>query len=233
MTDQNFYLKNKNKFMHNFNFLASRMKPVIVQKYKKDLADELLAQSRTEFERLLPGLPDVGGRQPFLQFTLATGMFLAVYRVTTRHHISLEETGQVLYDGCRQLLRTIPSFIAGFLGHSYFSKKRQDRTRVAALASHEQIHPESYVFDFVEGDGRQFDYGVDYLDCASVKYLRKQGAPDLAPYLCPIDILYSNAFHWGLKRTMTLADGDPKCDFRFRKGYETDVVVKCKLSTSS
>ena len=51
-----------------------------------------------------------------------------------------------------------------------------------------------------------------------------EGAPELAPYLCLIDILYSEKFGWGLMRTTTLADGDERCDFRFKKGGETRVT---------
>jgi len=33
----------------------------------------------------------------------------------------------------------------------------------------------------------------------------------------------SDAMGWGLKRTETLADGCDKCDFRFRKGAQTEI----------
>jgi hypothetical protein len=82
-----------------------------------------------------------------------------------------------------------------------------------------------YVFDYVPGDGVTFDYGVDYTECGTVKFLREQGAPELAPYLCPADILYSQALGWGLKRTTTLAERAERCDFRFKKDGETQVAV--------
>ncbi len=33
---------------------------------------------------------------------------------------------------------------------------------------------------------------------------------------------------WGLKRTQTLADGCQYCDFRFKKGAETQISSKTK-----
>lgn len=86
-----------------------------------------------------------------------------------------------------------------------------------------------YVFNFVEGDGQTFDYGVYYLECASCKFLAKQGAPELAPYLCLVDILYSKALGWGLTRTMTLAEGAERFDFRFKKGGKTKVAVPASM----
>jgi hypothetical protein len=40
-----------------------------------------------------------------------------------------------------------------------------------------------------------------------------------------VDDIYSKAFHWGLTRTMTLAQGHAKCDFMFKKGAKTKVPL--------
>jgi hypothetical protein len=90
-------------------------------------------------------------------------------------------------------------------------------------------YPDDYVYNFIPGDGKTFDYGVDYIECASCKFLAKHGAPELAPYLCPVDILYSKALGWGLTRTMTLAEGADKCDFRFKQGRPTNVAVPAAM----
>jgi hypothetical protein len=67
-------------------------------------------------------------------------------------------------------------------------------------------------------------------ECAVVKFLAAQGSPELAPYICPVDILYSEALGWGLRRTTTLAEGSVRCDFRFKKGGETRVNVPKSLA---
>lgn len=137
----------------------------------------MVIETRQEFERLIPQLPYIGGKQPFTEFIVFTAMLLAVYHVSKSRGKTVEQTG------------------------------------------------EDYVYDFIPGDGITFDYGVDYLECASCKFLAKQGAPELAPYLCPVDVLYSEALGWGLTRTKTLAEGADKCDFRFKKGGSTNVAV--------
>jgi len=81
-----------------------------------------------------------------------------------------------------------------------------------------------YVFKFVEGDNENFDFGIDYLECASRKFLAAKDALELAPYICVTDILQSEKFGWGLTRTMTLAEGGEKCDFRFKKGGKTNIT---------
>jgi hypothetical protein len=74
------------------------------------------------------------------------------------------------------------------------------------------------VFEYVEGDGTTFDWGRDYVECGIVKFLHSQEADELTPYLCQTDYALFDALGIKLKRTMTLATGCEKCDFRFKKG---------------
>lgn len=71
--------------------------------------------------------------------------------------------------------------------------------------------------------------GIDYIECASCKLLNEQGATELGPYVCAVDKVASEMLGWGLRRTMTLAEGGERCDFRFKKGGETHVVVPQSL----
>jgi ribosomal protein L37AE/L43A len=51
--------------------------------------------------------------------------------------------------------------------------------------------------------------------------MNAQDAKELTPYLCNTDYVISKAMGTGLRRTMTLAWGCEKCDFRYVKGGET------------
>lgn len=83
--------------------------------------------------------------------------------------------------------------------------------------------PQIPYMHFIEGDGKNFDYGIDYTECANVKFIRAQGAMELAPYTGATDKVVSEKLGWGLKRTMTLADGKAKCDFRFKQGGKPSI----------
>ena len=45
------------------------------------------------------------------------------------------------------------------------------------------------------------------------------------PYHCAADMLYSDKLGWGLIRTQTLAEGAKRCDFRFKRGGPTRIVL--------
>jgi predicted ArsR family transcriptional regulator len=97
------------------------------------------------------------------------------------------------------------------------------------VQSQKHKYPGDYVLQYIEGDGKTFDYGIDFLECANCKFLRTMGADELAPYVCAGDKLVSEFLGWGLTRTMTIADGHEKCDFRFKRGGETHVQIPSSL----
>jgi hypothetical protein len=220
----NYYVNHRRRLLWEFDFVAKSAHS-FVEKYFDGNADAALAEARREFEGLIPQLPDVGGRQPFTEFVVFTGMLLAVYRVSKAHGQTVEQTGIMIHEIGRAFLKPVPHFLLRMLMPLNFSPRYLDRLRKRAIESQARPYPEGYVLDFIEGDGVNFDYGVDYLECASCKFLAKQGASEIAPYLCPVDILYSNALGWGLMRTQTLAEGADRCDFRFKRGGKTNVAV--------
>ncbi len=79
------------------------------------------------------------------------------------------------------------------------------------------------MFDVVDGDGRDFEWGLDYTECAIVKYLSREGAPEIAPYGCWVDYPAYAAMGVKLIRTETIAQGGQRCDFRFSRGQPVQV----------
>jgi len=59
---------------------------------------------------------------------------------------------------------------------------------------------------------------MDYTECGIVKFLHSQGADEFTPYLCLTDYALFGALGIEPKRTMTLAGGCKKCDFRLKTG---------------
>jgi hypothetical protein len=225
----NYYISHKVRFLGEFDMVAKSAHPVLVRYFGGENVSALLAETRREFENLIPQLPYIGAKQPFTEFIIFTGMLLAIHRVNKAHGKTVEETGELVYEIGREFLKSSPHFFLRLFGKMNFSRFYLGHLRKHAIESHQRKYPEDYVYNFIEGDGKTFDYGVDYLECASCKFLAKQGALELAPYLCPVDILYSEALGWGLTRTMTLAEGAAKCDFRFRKGGPTKVAVPASM----
>jgi hypothetical protein len=107
------------------------------------------------------------------------------------------------------------------MGRLQFSKLTIRKMQEAARNSQECKYPGDWVFEGVVGDGKQFNYEIDYTECVIMKFEDAQDAKELTPSICNTDYVISKAIRTGLRRTKTLAWGCEKCDFRHVVGGPT------------
>ena len=96
----------------------------------------------------------------------------------------------------------------------YFSEEKMQKRRSWSKQTYEKTYPNDWVVDVLEKTP-DYEFGLDYHECGVCKLCRDEGCPELAKYLCRLDFLLVEIMGIHLHRTMVLADGAPKCDFRF------------------
>jgi hypothetical protein len=211
------------KLLKAFDRTAACIRNVLVSHYDKEKADEIIRYSRREYEALIPQIPYIGDNNPFVIFLHTTSRYLAFYRILRQTGLSLEEARELLCRMNEAEFKAIPLLMRRIIGWLWFSPWLIKRIKKRAQESQQRRYPDNYVLTFVQGDGRTFDYGIDYTECAGCKFLKNQNALELAPIMCRFDRAASDLLGWGLTRTMTIAEGYEKCDFRFTKHGKTNV----------
>ena len=222
------YAPQKSRFLKDFDRMAACVRRVLISRYGEEQAKALVSESRREYEALIPQIPYIGEKSPMLIFLLPTSRWLAVYRALQKRGATVEDAGRLIYEMMEAETKAIPRPVRRLTGWLWFSPLLLRRVTKRAAESQRRQYPGGYVFTYVEGNGRDFDWGIDYAECSSCKLLKAQNAMDLAPYICAVDKVSSELLGWGLTRTMTLAEGLEKCDFRFKKGGETRVETRSK-----
>jgi hypothetical protein len=195
----------------------------LVIRFDKDRASGLMRDIRQEYEALAPEMPYIGGEENMFTEWLIYGVYyLAVYRVLKAGGLGVEEAGRVIFDTF-QAMADHPKWLLRLVGSLKYNERYVSRLKEAAATTQERRYPGDWVAAFIEGDGEEFDYGLDITECGICKFYRAQGAAELAPYLCLSDYVASEAFDRGLVRYKTLAEGAEVCDFRYKEGRETCV----------
>ena len=216
-----YYLQNHEKLLAEHHKMAEAGWAFVAERYGETFADTLVRESLGEFEALILELPYIGGqRNPLTGNLVSSAGALAVYRVIQRHGKPIEETGELMYRLMETWIRRYPQFVRHLMGRYYLSRLSQRQSKRQAALSQQRRYPADWVRIHLDGDGQTFEWGVDYLECGIVKFLRSQGADELAPYLCLTDYALFGALGIELMRTQTLANGDGMCDFRFKWGGE-------------
>jgi len=226
MTTENWYLKNKARIMREIRFAIPHYRRCIAQAYGKNVADAVVAETIQRFEALLPEIPYIGGSENILTENLyLSAAMLAMYQSLKARGKSVDEVAGLIYRGTASLYSGFPfQLLLRIQGRQLLTQKRIDQRKRAAAISQKRLYPDDWVFEIVEGDGQTFDFGVDYTECGIVKYLTREGAPELAPYLCWLDYPMCRSMRVKLVRTETIAQGCERCNFRFSRGPAVEVI---------
>lgn len=196
---------------------------VLVARFGKDRATGLVRDIRQEYETLAPEMPYIGGEENIFTEWLIYGVYyLAVYRVLKTEGQTVEQVGKVIYDTFRAMA-DYPKWLLRLVGSLKYNKKYVSQLKEEIAETQERRYPGDWVAMFIEGNGEEFDYGLDITECGIYKFYHAQGADELTPYLCLSDCVVSEAFDRGLVRYKTLAEGAEVCDFRYKKGRKTFV----------
>lgn len=219
--DENPYISRSSKLLKSFDKALKPVRKVFVTNFGDELADRILEDARQEYEALIPELPYWGKNNMMTRFLIGSSYFLAIYRVLKKHGKSVVEIGKILYEMVEAGLDRVPSPALRLYGKLKYGKSYRERLKKQAIISQKKQYPGDYVFTYIVGDGKEFDYGYDITKCGVCKFLHAQHADELAPFLCLVDFPLSKAFGRGLVRNMTIAEGAEKCDFRYKKGRDT------------
>jgi hypothetical protein len=217
-----YYVAQRSKLLRDFDMTVEKYgRRIIASRYGDDLAETILKEAHGEYEALIPRIPYVGGKKNMMETYLIQGAWaLALFRALKNHGKTAEETGRICYEMVEAKLYSYPRLIRNLVGRWYFSRSKSGIEKGAA-ESQKRLYPADWLWSFVQGDGKEFDFGMDMAECAMCKFFHTQGADELAPYMCLTDFAVSKALGLGLIRTTTIAEGGLKCDFRYKHGRET------------
>jgi hypothetical protein len=227
----------KAQFLRDFDQFAAAAKEVLASRYGEEDAQHIIQQMRREVELLIPQLPYIGGKKNRLTESLTgTSASLALFKVLRKRGETTARIGSVHHHIVEKYMSSLPrwrfrlmrAILSTGLGLAIIKRS----IKRAAARWQERRYANDFVFRYVEGDGRAYDFGIDYEECAVVKFFRRQGADEFTPYVCLYDYSHSRLAGTGLVRTMTLAEGAETCDFRFRIGREPENQQRTRIEDS-
>lgn len=213
-----YYMANKAKFVADFKGVCGGAEKWMAARVPAPTAKAAADDALRRYELLLPTLPDLGGtanrNQPFI--TMA-GWLAALCQAMREKGMTAKDSGRLLYDLYAADWASVPPAKAQAMGAALFTPAAQESIKLWAETTQKRLLPGDWVVRAVAPDAT-FDVGYDYLECGAVKYFKAQGVAEVAPYYCLNDFLASRAQGTGLTRQHTIAQGDPLCDFRYKRG---------------
>jgi hypothetical protein len=219
-----YYSSRKEKLLKDFDSTSALVKGWLIARYGKEFAATLQREVRREYEKLIPEIPYIPGPRAGMlnSFMRITAQELTAYKAMKKHGKQPGEAWELCHQALRLRLAEYPQWKIRIMKRFMFSLLvRKIVARRARLGQKHRFG--DFEIEYLIGEGDNFDFGVNYLQCGNYNFVKKHGGEEFAPYVCMSDIALSDAMGWGLIRTQTLADGCPHCDFRFKQGAATQI----------
>ena len=225
MTAQNekdYYLNLKPKLMEDFKETEDYLTKVLDEYLDQSKIAEILKETRSRYESLIPELPYIGGDANFFTASL-TGVAwcLPLFKALEREGVSVRDMAKIHYERVERDNESKSPDKKRHLREFYFSPAMRDVEMKRSGESQSGKYPGDFVSKYVEGDGETFDFGIDFIECGVYKFLKLHDATKYLPIFCMTDYATYRAFGIGFKRTRTMANGASFCAFRFKKDWET------------
>jgi len=213
-----YYLSRRTEIMERYyDFHSRNWRSFLVRSYGHEFTEAVQKETRQQFEEFIPTIPYIGGDEnTFTHQILRSISALIIYKVMKARGKTAQEVGKIVYDAVEESVRHLPRLPGRELTPGF-----RDQEIARAKESQERRYPDDWVFEFVEGDGVEFDYGYDYTECGAQKLYHAHNADEFLPYYCYLDFATEWTPGWGLTRAETLAEGYSRCNFRTKKGGVT------------
>ncbi len=220
MNAEQYYRNRSTKIMRGFERECLWIRQYVADTFGDRGALEILEEARVELASLIPRIPYIGGSANHMTSDLVeSASKLALLRSLVRRGATPAEAGALVTMGMRTRLAGYPGVLLRLFGRLQFT--RQFRQRIRRQSRALRSFPKTFIYEVVDGDGRAFDWGLDFTRCAIRDFYEAEGAADLLPYVCALDYELSDAFALGLERTTTLAEGGSRCNPRMKRGRAT------------
>ena len=196
-----------------FYFLLFKgpMKKVLIEKYNKAYASEIITKSKKVYRELVKNMDDIGEDNPMVYNEMFALVFVAPY-IASEKKIPPE----IVQEMMRRSLYTFKWF---FSLVNLNTKRGKEANKKNILKYYkwyteekEKLYPTSFKVDFV---GEPYEGACYYriTRCPICAYTKKLGVDELMPLFCELDELMISFQHGVLHREETIAKGGDYCDY--------------------
>ena len=194
-----------------FLLFKGSMKKVLIEKYDKAYASEIIKKSKKIYRELVEKMDDIGEDNPMAYNEMFALVFVAPY-IASEKKIPPETIQEMM----RQSLYSVKWFFSLI---NLNTKRGKDANKKNILKYYkwyteekEKLYPTSFKVDF---EGQPYEDACYYriTRCPICAYTKNLGVDELMPLFCELDELMISLQHGVLHRKGTIASGADCCDY--------------------
>lgn len=202
-------------------------KPFIEEKIDIEANQRVAANSIQQLLYSYTEIPDIGMKENAFQNTMDFAFIIhIIYENLLKENLKTEQIGEIIYYGFKKFIDKYPTIVMKVIKKKQFSKKQINFMKEQAKLSKSRDQIYNWVFDIVDGNGKEFEWGIDYKRCGINDFFREKNESDIIPYICATDYCMFAKMKAELNLTKTLGKGDDCCNFRYKKNGDCETDLK-------
>ena len=205
-----------------FELFLREARPFLARHHGEALADEIVAATRVEYERVRPQVPDIGGARNVYQTVMtANGWIVALHCAMRARSLSAKDSIRVCHEALDAWLRRLPDWLLRAIGRLMLSPPARWYFERQARRSQQRRYAEDFVWRVERGAAGELS--LVFEECAVNKWYEALGVHELAPYCNVADVTYSRLMGMGVDASQTIGQGCVRCALRYQHGRATVV----------
>ena len=187
------------------------MKKVLIEKYNKAYALEIIKNSKKVYRELVKNMDDIGDDNPMAYNEMFALVFVAPYIASEK---------KIPPETIQEMMRRSLYFVKWYFSLINLNTKRGKEANKKNILKYykwyteekEKLYPTSFKVDF---EGEPYEGACYYriTRCPICAYTKKLGVDELMPLFCELDELMISLQHGVLHRKETIAKGGDFCDY--------------------
>ena len=198
---------------NSFYFLLfkGQMTKVLIEKYDKAYASEIIKKSKKIYRKLIEEADDIGSDNPMAYNEMFALVFVAPY-IASEKKIPPETIQEMM----RRSLYSVKWYFSLVNLNTKRGKKANKKNIIKYYKwytpENEKLYPTSFKVDF---EGQPYEGACYYriTRCPICTYTKKLGVFELMPLFCELDHVMISLQHGVLHRKGTIAKGADCCDY--------------------
>ncbi|NYB72810.1 L-2-amino-thiazoline-4-carboxylic acid hydrolase [Sedimentibacter hydroxybenzoicus DSM 7310] len=230
MIKMNYYREGQDELFSLLNdYIDKTLTKMMQSDYEIEKCKEINKKVNKAFDELIDAMPYIGGGENFLSDNIVEAtIYLAVYKVLKEEGISVEKIGRIIHKGYIENIESNNEEIDRLknCGEIMFTDENKKDLEESAIRSKDRMYKDDFIVEFVEGDEKSYDFGLNTFQCPVYNFFKEQGAEQFTKYVCDIDFIRSKYLMSGLKRDRCLSEGDNVCEFRWKRNNLPNKIIE-------
>lgn len=194
------------------------MKKVLIEKYEKEYALEIIKKSKKVYREIVEKADDIGSDNPMAYNELFALVFVSPYLASEK---------KIPPETIQEMMRSSLYYLKWFFSLTNLNTEKGKKSNKKNIVKYvkwytpekEKKYPTSFKVDFV---GQPYEGACYYriTRCPICAYTEKLGVSELMPLFCELDDVMITLQHGILHRKQTIANGGEYCDYYIKGNKE-------------